>query len=83
MTKDVDDLKRAVSTIIDCDREIVSAWSANQMVGASVGYEGITAIEPYLERGQMAPVAFLRVWKGDYLAARLNCAHMAEITYKE
>lgn len=86
MTKDVDDLKRAVSTIVDCDGEILQAWSAgheNDMVGARVGHEGVTRLEPYLESGQMAPVPFLRVWKGNFLAARLNCAHMAVIEYEE
>jgi hypothetical protein len=68
--------------IIDDDRPILSAWAINEEGGgATVGYKGITLIEPYEEYGEMAAVTWLRVWRGDFLKARLNTAHMAEICY--
>ncbi len=72
--------------IVGSDREILEAWSAgpeDDLVGARVGYRGVTWIEPYREDGQMAGVPWLRVWKDEKLVARLNCAHMAQIRYKE
>ena len=75
-----------MSTIAQDARPIHSAYSAGEeLVGATVGFLGVTRIEPYNENGQMArgSLPWLKVWKGDHLAARLNCAHMAEITYAE
>lgn len=65
--------------IIHDERIIQSAWGKDY--GATVGRFGVTRIEPYQEDGQMAPVTWLRVWKGDTLLARLNTAHVAEIRY--
>ena len=61
------------------DRLISTAWEEN--FGASVGQRGVTKIVPYEENGQGATVTWLAVFKGDHLAARLNCAHLVEITY--
>ncbi len=74
-----------MTTILDDKRPIKSAWGASDdpVGGAAVGFHDVTRIEPYSETGQMANVTWLKVWKGDVLAARLNCAHMAEITYAE
>ena len=70
--------------IIDDARTIHSAWCGPPYeVGATVGYKGVTRIEPYEENGQMAAVTWLQVWKSDTLAARLNTAHIAEIEYAE
>ena len=72
----------STNRIIDDKRPIISAWSDSPAeMGAQVGHKGVTWIEPYEENGQMAPVTWLRVWKGDKLAARLNAASMVEICY--
>ena len=75
-----------MSTIAQDARPIRSAWSTGEEpTGATVGFLGVTRIEPYNENGQMArgSLPWLKVWKGDHVAARLNCAHMVEITYAE
>ena len=73
-----------MTTIVDDTRPILSAWSEGEdAVGARVGFAGVTRIEPYTENGQGAPVPWLKFWKDDVLYMRLNCAHMAEITYAE
>ncbi|MHC4509534.1 MAG: hypothetical protein ACYTAO_11340 [Planctomycetota bacterium] len=71
-----------IEKINDDPRPIESAWSdAPDEVGATVGHQGVTAITPYEEFGEMAPVTWLAVYRGDELWKRLNCAHMAEIAY--
>lgn len=75
-----------MSRILEDMRPISMVWSTgaeDDMVGATVGVHGVTRIEPYEETGEMAMVTWFKVWKGDVLIARLNCAHMAEITYSE
>lgn len=72
-----------VEKIHDDSRPIVSAWSVSGDVGATVGRGGITAIVPYEEFGDMAPVTWLAVYCGDAVWKRLNCAHMAEIVYAQ
>lgn len=74
-----------MTTILDDTRPIHSAWGVGDdpCGGATVGFQGVTRIEPYSETGQMANVTWLKVWKGDVLAARLNTALMVEIVYAE
>lgn len=67
--------------LVDDKATIVSAWTADGQTGASVGMRGVTAIKPYDENGDMAPVTWLEVWKGEQLFARLNTLYMAEIQY--
>ncbi|KKN04352.1 hypothetical protein LCGC14_1098310 [marine sediment metagenome] len=71
--------------IIDDKRLIERAWSAApHEVGATVGWpldDPVTKIEPYEENGEMAPVTWLRVWKGGHLVLRLNASLMVEIGY--
>ncbi len=63
---------------------ILEAWGPGEDgMGARVGYDGTTRIEAYNENGQMDGVPWLRVWKGDFLHARLNVAHMEIIRYQE
>ena len=65
-------------------RPIQMVWSVGpEELGATVGQSGVTRIEPYQENGQMAAVTWFAVYKGDFLAARLNGAYMAEINYAE
>lgn len=74
-----------MSTILQDKRPIKRAWGQGDdpCGGATVGFHGVTRIEPYEENGEMAPVPWLKVWKGDVLAARLNAALIVEITYAE
>ena len=74
-----------MSTITIDERPIQSAWSTGEEpIGAAVGYCGVTRIESYSENEAVFPhLPWLKVWKGDVLIARLNCAHMAEITYAD
>lgn len=69
--------------VFDDDREIASVWSENKEVGASVGFQGVTKIEVYRELGVGSYVAWFQVWKGDFMAARLNGLRMAEVRYKD
>lgn len=74
-----------MTTIVHDTRPIKSAWSyfERSQVGAAVGTNGVTRIEAYTENGQLALVTWLMVWKGDFLAMRLNAAHVHEINYAE
>jgi hypothetical protein len=71
--------------IVDDDRLIRRAWSLPPYpVGATVGLpldDPVTRIEPYEENGEMAPVTWLRVWRGVRLVLRLNASLMVEIDY--
>ncbi len=72
-----------MNRIIDNEQPIRSISAATRG-GATVGFpqnDPVTKIEPYLEEGQMTFVTWLRVWKGDKLAARFNTAHIREINY--
>ena len=76
-----------VPKLIDDPRPIHWAESASSRcqgeLGAAVGGDGVTRIVPYEENGQMAPVTWLAVYKGDEIVARLNAAEMAKIQYVE
>lgn len=53
-------------------------------LGARVGFpedDPVTEIEPYTEFDCGDCRAWLQVWKGNRLVARLNVSRMAEITY--
>ena len=75
--------------IIDDPRPIQAAQTESEEIGArvdsvkSVKKDPVTKIEPYEENGELAPVTWLRVWKGERLVARLNVAKMAEIKYED
>jgi len=49
--------------------------------GYSVGVNGVSRIEPYHENGEMAPVAWLAVFIGDTIIARVP-ARMVFIVYQ-
>lgn len=69
-----------MNRVMDDTSTIKSAWGEGQ-TGATVGMAGVTRIEPYEENGQMAPVTWLAVFRGDTVVARLNMAGMTEIRY--
>ncbi len=69
------------TTIVKDEGTIVSAWTADGQEGANVGQRGVTRIQPVEEPGQMAMVAWLLVYKGDFLYRRLNVAHLLIIEY--
>ncbi len=74
-----------MNTIIDDTRPIQSARAESSEIGFRVGFpkqNPVTSIEPYPEMTDMGFVAWLGVWKGDQLVARLNGAKMAEIRYE-
>ena len=67
--------------MIDDPRPIHAVWDADGQVGATVGLNDVTAITYYEENGDMAPVFWFAVWKGDIITKRLNGAHMAVVRY--
>ena len=68
--------------MIDDPRPIQSVWdAADQGHGATVGLNDVTAITYYEENGDMAPVFWFAVWKGDIITKRLNGACMAVVRY--
>ncbi len=73
----------ANTTIVKDSRPLLSVYNIDGETGATVGYGGVTFIEAYEELGQMSPVTWFKVWKGDFLYQRLNGAHMTEVYYKE
>ena len=46
-----------------------------------VGRGGVTCIIAYGENGQMAEVTWLAVYEGDWLAHRVNAAHVESVWY--
>lgn len=46
-----------------------------------VGYDGITAIEPYDEYGQMTYVPWFNVWRGAELWCKVNGAFAQVVEY--
>lgn len=49
----------------------------------SVGRGGVTRIVAYRENGQGAAVPWFAVYEGDWLAARVNAAHIKNVWYGE
>ena len=47
----------------------------------TVGHVGVTRIVVYRENGQGASVPWLAVYRGDWLASRVNAAHVENIWY--
>lgn len=47
----------------------------------TVGKDGVTAIEPYDEPGEMAYVAWFNVWRGQTLYAKINGHFISAIFY--
>jgi hypothetical protein len=47
----------------------------------AVGENGVTEIKGYPENGEMAPVAWFEIWKGDIVSSRINGKYVQEITY--
>lgn len=47
----------------------------------SVGTNGVTAIEPYDEFGQMSYVPWFNVWKDHVLDCKVNAAHVQTVYY--
>ncbi len=74
--------------IIDDPRPIRAVWFGSRgqddEEGAKLGFpqrHPVTKIEPYEENGQMAPVTWLRIWKGETVVARVNVSGVMEIEY--
>lgn len=61
-------------------RMIVIAHRADETVGFSVGYLGITRIEPFTKLGMYGDIPYLRCWKGDIAVAEF-CQHSIVGTY--
>jgi hypothetical protein len=68
---------------IDDERPIKGVYFDDCREGVTVGHAGTTAIVPYYENGEMAPVVWFAVYKGKHLHARLNAAQMCEVVYAE
>jgi len=64
--------------IVQDKREIESVWvvTNNEEGYWKVGSSGITKIEIYEESGQMAPVPWCAVYKGDDIVCRFDMAGM-------
>lgn len=58
-----------IHRIIDDARPIRAVFGGQN--NFCVGFNGVTKIEPYEESGQMAPVTWLAVYKGDELIFRI------------
>jgi hypothetical protein len=71
-----------VTSIIDDDREILSIWTHHDagFRTRSVG-GGYDKIVPYHENGQMAPVLWFAVYKGDKIAHKVNGARIQNVNY--
>ncbi len=48
----------------------------------AVGCDGITRILWYQENGEMAPVNWYHVFKGEFLASDINGRYVVSISYK-
>jgi hypothetical protein len=48
----------------------------------TVGKDGVTAIEPYDEPGDMAYVAWFNVWRGQTLYAKVNSRFVSAVFYE-
>jgi len=68
--KTVDD-KRPIKALLQHDGQ---GW----FVG---GKAGTTKIRPYEESGQLAPVVWFEIWRGDVLDSRVNAVNVAIIRY--
>ncbi len=68
--------------IIEDKREIRAVWQPDE-TSYKVGEGGVTRIKPYREDGGLGPTAWLKVEKGCHLFARINCAHVESIFYKD
>ena len=51
--------------------------------GYAVGGNGVTAIEPYDEYGEMSYVPWFNVWRGETLWCKVNGAHVSTVQYRE
>lgn len=71
-----------MSTVITKESRLVIGL---QMDGGyhHVGSDGVTAIEPYDEVGQMAYVPWFNVWRGETLYCKVNAAHVVSVQYKQ
>ena len=68
-------------SIVNDTRIIKAIWKEED--GYQIGgTSGITKIEVYQETGQMAYVPWAKIWKGDFLLARVDLAGWIVI-YKE
>lgn len=72
-----------MSVIMKDPRAISAIYAPGEGSSWMVGATKITKIEPYEENGQMAPVLWFEVWKGDHLFVRVNAAHVECVTYKQ
>lgn len=72
-----------MSKLSEDRRPIESIWYDDEEHGNFwVGRLGVTRIEPYDEYGEMAPVPWLAVYKGDFLMARVP-ARKVTVVYQE
>ena len=66
--------------IIEDDRPIRSIWTGTDWYYATEG-EDITKIEPYEESGEMAPVLWFAIYRGDFLWARIRSNPETQVYY--
>lgn len=75
--------KRIVVQLVDDPRPIASVWFDDPEGSHwKVGDSNITAIIPYYEKGQMAEVAWLAIYRGDNICSRVR-ADKVSIVYGE
>lgn len=61
-----------IPTIIEDEREITYVSNHDGTAEWNVGRNGITSIRPYNENGDMAPIVWLAVYRGDEILARVR-----------
>jgi len=66
-------------TIMEDDRPIRGIWFED---GGEYNTKGGFTIRPYQENGEMAPVVWFAVYKGDFLHTRVP-GRMVGVTYEE
>lgn len=68
--------------IIDDPRPITRLFQANDAGWHVGGACGTTKIVAYEEYGQMAPVTWFEIWKGDVIVSRVNGASVEVVRYE-
>jgi hypothetical protein len=73
----------SISEIINDPRTILCiVGDAVEEVGERIGRLGVTKIDTYEENGEMAPIVWFRIWRGDVLWKRIRGGSVAEIEYE-
>ena len=61
----------------------ITGEPADRVPSFSVGHGGVTRIEKWTKSGSMAALPYVRVWKGDSLAAEFCQHNLAGVYFKE